>query len=162
MDEQDGFLSGYLDCYVWDLKGSHSAVQPIEAIIAEVSKYYEEHPKARNVPVPEALHILLKPDGRAAKGERHGVYDGDYWRQADFKHRAAFVRGYLTCLSVRPKPGYSQPIENYVDAISKWYGVSDKDEGQLNEKTANEKIGDVLARLCDPSLPQIPHHPHPG
>jgi hypothetical protein len=148
-DEQDAFASGYLDCYVWDARRADYSKQPISQQIREVSSFYTANPELLYTPVTEVLRRLPRYGGVSRGTERHGTYDGDFWRQLNPSGRVAFVRGYTVCRSLYLATRFSATPEGYAQMISIWYGLSSRDESELNEKTANEKIGDVLVRLRD-------------
>lgn len=147
--EQDGFVSGYLDCYIWDAKGVDYSDEPIKQQIGRVSDSYKTNRGATSTTVPEVLRKLARSRNHEHLGERHGIYDGEFWRQLSPPGRVAFVQGYLVCERLYLSNRFSGAHETYVKTISTWYGVSNTDESQLNDKTANDKIGDVLTRLRD-------------
>jgi len=147
--EQNAFVSGYLDCYVWEAKGSDYSGQSIQQEIRSLSDFYWMNPGKMGTSVPEVLQKLDRPNHHEQTGEWHGVYDGDFWRQLSPPGRVAFIRGYIACVRLHLSNRFSRPLETYVKTISAWYGVSDTDESELNDGTANDKIGDVLARLRD-------------
>ena len=92
-DEKDGFLSGYFDCYIWDAKGSDYSNASITQEIQHITKYYNAHPDAEGTPVIDLLHKVAGQKRKSVEGERHGAYDGDYWRQSSHPERIAFIRG---------------------------------------------------------------------
>jgi hypothetical protein len=154
VSEQDAFVSGYLDCYIWDAQRTDYSDKPIRQQRDSISSFYRANPQFASTPVPELLRKLARTGGPNRGAERHGVYGGDFWRQLSATGRVAFLRGYIACNSLYMTTRFSRTPETYAKTISRWYGVSDADESQLNDKTANDKIGDVLARLRDRASPK--------
>jgi hypothetical protein len=144
-DQRDGFLSGYLDCYVYDARGNDYSGRSIQQQIAEVSVFYRARPERLETLVAEVVRGLTGPHDRRPTA-RHGAYDGEFWRQTSLAGRTAFIAGYLACQTGDLHAAFPASPEAYARAISAWYGISDTDESQLNEKRANDKIGDILLR----------------
>jgi hypothetical protein len=99
--------------------------------------------------VTEVLKDFSTRQKNMVSREPHGAYDGDFWRQSSRSERLNFVQGYIACEHIYLPHHFSRLPEYYVNAISAWYGVSDEDESVLNDKTANNKIGNVLLQLQD-------------
>ena len=147
--EQDAFVSAYLDCYIWDARGVDYSDQSIKQQVGSVSDFYKTHPNLMDMAVPDVVRTLGRSPTHAQGGERHGAYDGDFWRQLPDSGRLAFIQGYLECERLHLLNHFSRTPEAYVRTISGWYGVSDANESQLNDERANDKIGDVLTALRD-------------
>ena len=153
-EEQDGFISGYLDCCIYDAKIQNAPNGPIVEIIRRIDQYYRSKSAIQEKPVVEVLKQINRgpsntagQDRKKKARERHGSYDGDYWRQSSHAARTGFVQGYILCRSKYLNEKFPMQVENYVKAISQWYGVSDTDESEMNVKTADDKVGDVLIKL---------------
>jgi hypothetical protein len=151
-EERLGFLAGTGDCEGGDgrrLVGSWYVALPL------VSAHYARTPADRLRPIAEVL-LAVEPQerprvelGAELHPEKHGFFDGDYWRQADAAHRRGFVEGYLECL--RHLPGAHGPLQEdaawYLPRISGWYGVRDDDGTVLDPARAGDKIADVLVAV---------------
>jgi hypothetical protein len=159
MNEQETFISGYFDCYIYGANRTTHVPEPIEEAVAYVTKYYNSNPNARGVTVPEILRTLPGPRKKVPKKDRHGVYDGDFWRQSTSKERVGFLSGYIACRTLYTDVRYSRPVQSYADAMSKWYGVSDGDESQLSVITGDEKIAAVLERIRKAEEARMPYTP---
>ncbi len=84
---------------------------------------------------------------RPLAGQKYGESNGDYWRSVTRAERIEYVRGYLACQKLHFKVDSDKPIETYVDELSAWFGTNDSDPGQVNLKTADDKIPVVLSQL---------------
>jgi len=159
-DERVEFLAGYSDCAVYD------AGQPVRnnsfyQLEAEITKYYSENKSELEKPAITVLrHIYatgkLKPRepdyGGEHYPEKHGFFDGEYWRQLHFENvLLRFIEGYLVCQREfkKPEASFSREAKWYVKQISEWYGVRSDDPGKINEERYQDKIADVLYRLKD-------------
>jgi hypothetical protein len=151
-DQRTGFLAGYIDCAVYDAGERQFAAASWISMEPKISSYYASHPASLDRPVASILPEFAgkSPDSKPAGGddfsERHGIFDGEYWRQATPDHRVGYLRGYLACESERrdPKPGFPRNVNWYVQQISAWYGIKRDDPGAINAKRAGRKIADVL------------------
>lgn len=147
------FLSGYYDCYIWDVRGTAYSDGSVMQEARKISEYYKSNPGATNAPVLQVVKTFNegKKHATVQSKDRHGENDGDYWRQMSHPEREAFIGGYIACHSEYLHGGFSKSTDSYVNAISKWYGVSDQDVSELSPKTGEDKIANVLLRLRDKS-----------
>lgn len=82
---------------------------------------------------------------------KYGLYDGEFWRQSPLE-RLGIIQGFLYCYSKYgggTKGTFSKPASQYVEAISKWYGIEESDESAINLKRMNVKIPCVLFKFRD-------------
>jgi len=157
--EQEGFILGYGDCYA-DPAGQKIRMLLDDADIRiAVSTYYQGHQKFRTRPVAQVLkdiwagHISVHDAKRSAAREgwreRHGYFDGLWWKGSNPTEQLGFVEGYTTCHNRelrKAKPLEFQPA-NYVQLISAWYTPAG-DESVVAHHQA-EKIADVLLRFSE-------------
>ncbi len=121
-----------------------------------IAKYYDPHMSELQTPVVSVL-VKLGLQGRPQSSggenypEKHGIFDGEYWRQSIPNHRLGFVEGYLACQRSDGKPAatFSRMAAWYAAQISRWYGVKADDPSEINEKRSGKKIGNVLYLLRD-------------
>jgi len=150
VDERTQFIAGYVDCETYDRQNGDFA--PVQWTLVEprISTYYSRHAETRRT----APSLILEMSGESAMpnigGEvypgKHGIFDGDYWRQMTPSGRTGFVEGYLSCRSSAPErlPIPKNPIAWYVRAIDASYCNNDQD---CPDEHATEKIGDILSKL---------------
>lgn len=171
-EQRVGFLSGYADCSINDVgdkRWSHFSAINEEP---KVSKYFADHASDMSLEVetvlwklwPESKQTKPAPNGDTYR-DKHGFFDGDYWRQADASHRLGFIQGYLFCQKKHSKPAatFSSTPEWYVVRISNWYGLKANDPDEIDEKKVDQKIANVLYLLRDRSRMNAPSRPtnHP-
>lgn len=158
-EERDGFLSGYSDCELYDARERRFGSFVTSSMVLNITNYFQAHPSQSEKLVVDVLSEI-QSQGRPknpVKGntreERHGGYDGEYWRQAGYYHRLGFIKGYLLCQAIYGKPlaRFPKPFEWYVSQISQWYGIKQEDESEINMNRINVKIADVLFRFRDRS-----------
>lgn len=117
----------------------------------------EAEPGLRGRPVSAVLlergprHKRSVLEGGEACPEKHGIFNGDYWRVSTPEHRLGFVEGYLECREAIGKRGarFTRPPEQYREEISRWYEAR-SESPVVRTKRGDEKIADVLERLADP------------
>jgi hypothetical protein len=151
-DQHTGFLAGYLDCAVYDAGEKQFAGASWDAMEPRISSYYASHPTGLDQSIASVLPEFapappaLKPGSGEKYPERHGIFDGEYWRQSTPDQRLGYLLGYLECKSVlrNPKPDFSRDASWYEKQISGWYGVKADDPGAINAARAGRKIADVL------------------
>jgi hypothetical protein len=156
--EQEGFIFGYGDCY------ADSAGQKIRMVVDDatmriaVSTYYQGHQNTRTRPVAQVLkdiwagHISVPEAQHAAAGEgwrqRHGYFDGLWWKGSSSTEQQGFVEGYVACHNEQKKAKLLQlQPANYVQSVSAWYAAPG-DESVAAQRRA-EKIADVLLRFTE-------------
>lgn len=144
--EQERFLDGVSDCYIYDAHGRY-ALSPAAVAAKKVSEFYNRRPDQKSTAVL-IVYRGLEDKGRWAS-TKHGYFDGEFWRVIERKERLAFVRGYLACRIAYTKSKISEPPEACTRKISTHYKVGDEGPSDtIDLKAAPEKIGDVLSRYC--------------
>lgn len=155
--EQEGFIYGYGDCYA-DPAGQRIRMSLDDADTRlAVGIYYQSHQKNLSRPAAHVLkdvwtgHITVHDSTRPAPGagwrERHGFFDGTWWKGSSSAEQLGFVEGYVACHnseSRKPKLLTLEP-DKYVEMLSAWYS-SDGDDSVAAQHRA-EKIADVFQRL---------------
>ena len=119
-----------------------------------ISTYYQRHPEASQRSVLEVAFEVSKAgvtphvaSGGESWRERHGYFDGEYWRQSDDSERQAFVSGYLACRAKYLHLTTDVPMAVIVSNISKWYQINPEDVSDIDPLRSNDKIGDLLDRI---------------
>jgi hypothetical protein len=152
-DRRTGFLAGYIDCAVYDAGEKQFADLSWDAIEPQISKRFLSHPADRGTRVADVLAQIGKKQqisGGQSDGEsypeKHGIFNGDYWRQSNADKRLGYVNGYLECHAItgKPKADYSRDSVWYSNQISLWFGVKADDPGEINPDRVNRKIADAL------------------
>jgi hypothetical protein len=152
-----GFVAGYVDCDVYEAGETRLAEVSWEGLAVDVARVLEAEPGGRGRPVSAALleraprHKRSVLEGGETYPEKHGIFNGDYWRVAAPDHRLGFVEGYLECREAIGKRGarFSRPPEQYVEEISRWYEARSESLA-VRTRRGDEKIANVLERLADP------------
>lgn len=158
--EQDGFVSGYYDCYAYEYKGPdrYTAKSFIE-YQELITKFYLKYPSKQTSPVSGVMHTFRdRPGDKVRLGgtisDQHGYFDGLYWKQISAlggtEKQVGFVAGYLACHAqcVHNRGGdFSRPPAEYAALITQWYEL--KDDGDINEKREPIKVADVLFKFRD-------------
>jgi hypothetical protein len=157
-DQRAGFLAGQLDCAIYEAGQTQLSGVSWYALGPEITRYYNDPQSNRQTPIRELIPKLsfqkkLHQVGRKGENtpEKHGVFDGEYWRQSPPEHRAGFVDGFLDCYLRLPSKsaGFSQTHGAYVSEISRWYGVNEDDPSRINEKRSGAKVANVLFQFQD-------------
>jgi len=154
--ELEGFIFGYGDCYA-DPAGQkiRMSLDDADTRIA-VGIFYQGHQKLRTRPVADVLkdiwagHISVHEAKRAAPGEgwreRHGYFDGLWWKGSSSAEQLGFVEGYVACHNReqrKAKPLQLEPAR-YVEILGAWYAPSNESVAAQHQA---EKIADVLLRF---------------
>ena len=165
--EQYGFMSGYMDCYVSEYRGSVPFTKEVQSYTDDLNQYFLADPARRKQTVSEALDALRGaatdipvPPAKAANTPPpelpgQAVFDGRFWFDADSAAELGFVEGYLTCHTAKLKDAdakFSQAPSEYVDRITEAYGITDDSEDVAADK-ATVKIASILHRLKDEEAP---------
>jgi hypothetical protein len=151
------FLAGYIDCVVYDAGKTQLADAQWNVLEVQISKYYSAHASEIQTPVAVLLMRFGNNQGKnaASGGEsypgKHGMFDGEYWRQVSPDHRLGFLEGYLECQKENNKPAatFSRSAVWYVAQISQWLGVKADDPSEVNPKRVDKKIANALYLLRD-------------
>jgi hypothetical protein len=160
-EEREGFVTGFVDCYKFEVKGAAPFERSTVAYRDLVSDYYGQNASRLTEPVTSVLPALgARPGDEAPAGgetwpEPHGFYDGRYWVQVwavgGANQQLGFVEGYLACnhaLAQNRNGVFSKPADAYRALISQWYQF-DPRTGNTNTERDKEKIADVLRRFRD-------------
>jgi len=155
-DQRLGFVAGYIDCYVFVRKGPLPFLESWDQYEQRVTEHLKKHVADSSKPVTQVLEaISAKPVAKTLDKweEKHGVFDGDYWRQAAPSQRVGFVQGFLECQRKDGKAvaRFSRSDDWYVAQISQWYGIKENDPGEINPERESKKIADVLYTFKDKS-----------
>jgi hypothetical protein len=156
-DQHLGFVDGYMDCYVFVRKGPLPFLESPYQYDERVTEHLKNHVADRGKPVTQILEaIAAKPPMTRITGkwgEKHGLYDGEFWRQTLPSGRVGFVQGFLECQRKDGKAvaRFSRSDDWYVAQISRWYGIKEDDPAEINEKRESKKIADVLYTFKDKS-----------
>ena len=151
-----GFVDGYIDCYVFVRKGPLPFLESPNQYEQRVTEHLKNHVVDSGKSVTQVLEtIAAKPVAKIPGkwDEEHGIFDGDYWRQAEPSQRVGFVQGFLECQRKDGKAvaKFSRNDDWYVAQISQWYGIKEDDVGEINPKRESKKIADVLYTFKDKS-----------
>lgn len=158
--EQRGFVSGYLDCYVYEYKGpagfSNRSTMALQGLI---TRYYQRGAASLDEAVPGVLSryqdrpgdTVPAQEGAEVHFEPHGFFDGDFWRQITGPERLGFLEGYLLCHATQSRNqggAFSRSVAEYQNLITRWYRLNEATD-EIDEGRAREKIADVLFRFRD-------------
>ena len=157
--EQEGFIFGYGACY------ASAPDQKVRVSIDDanmriaVGVFYQAHQSQRTRPVGHVLqdiwagHVSVPYASHVLPGEgwreRHGYFDGLWWKGSNHPEQVGFVEGYATCYNSEHRKAklLSLEPEKYVWLLSTWYSPGG-DESVSAERQA-EKIADVLPRFSE-------------
>lgn len=159
--EQSGFIHGFLDCYIYDVKGPAHFSGSAYTYRHALNRYFR---RMRAITMRQHVGRVLL-NFRDPKGYKvtdkyaehvtaaHGGDDGLYWMQLSLSkgEQTGFVEGYLACHSeLKPNDGvaYSRTPAEYVQLINKWYKFSPA-TGDISAKRQPVAIADVLFRFRD-------------
>jgi hypothetical protein len=159
--QREGFVDGYLACYMFDVKGEIKFEYTGQMYAPRVTDYLRAHPDEQERPAEQLLWAVTKspyaPPARrnlGGQGEtypgKYGFYDGEFWREMRDSEHLGFIQGFLYCYSKygdASKGAFSKPAPEYVEAISKWYEIDD--EGGINPKKMSAKIPTILFKFRD-------------
>lgn len=161
--EQEGFIFGFGDCYA-DPAGQKIRILLDDAEIRiAMGTYYQGHERLRTRPVAQVLkdiwsgHVSVPEAKHAAAGqgwrERHGYFDGLWWKGSSPTEQLGFVEGYIACHNTehRKVQPLRLPAASYVQSINAWYAIPG-DESVAAQRRA-EKVGDVLLRFTRTGSP---------
>lgn len=155
--EQEGFIFGFGDCYADPAGQKIRILLDDSEIRIAMGTYFQGHEKLHTRPVAQVLkdiwsgHISVPEAKRAAAGEgwreRHGYFDGLWWKGSSPTEQLGFVEGYITCHNTehRKAQPLRLPAASYVQSITAWYAMPG-DESLAAQHRA-EKVGDVLLRF---------------
>jgi len=157
--EQRGFISGYVDCYVYEYKGPAGFSRSFMALQGLITRYYQRSAASLDEQVPSVLaryqdrpsDTVPNPEDAEVHFEPHGFFDGDFWRQVSAPERLGFLQGYLLCHATQSRNqngAFSRSAAEYQNLITRWYRLNEATD-EIDEGRAREKIADVLFRFRD-------------
>lgn len=148
-DERTQFIAGYLDCAVYDLGKTKLAEAQWNVIEPEITTYYASHPESIHRTVPSLILTLGASSGSTDQGperypEKHGIFDGDYWRQISPSGRVGFVEGYTACRDSKPGQNLfaAHSAAWYVPQISGTYRL--RRDNDIDHSRASKKIATII------------------
>lgn len=124
--EIKGFINGYYDCLPDPAQRSMPAwSMPTVSMIDKITDFYAQH-KVTNLNVGQVAFKIVanSPVSHPTPGgevytNRHGYYDGLWWKGASGDEQLGYVEGYLVCLK---RPATNSESQRTTIAISNWYG----------------------------------------
>jgi hypothetical protein len=151
-DERTQFVAGYLDCAAYDDGNTRLAEAQWNGIEPEITRYYTSHPQMTRRTVPSLILALgaasrsTDPAGERYP-EKHGIFDGDYWRQITQSGRIGFVEGYLACRTsgIEKRQFAAHTAAWYVSQIDRTYRLTPEDGEDEND--ASKKIASIIQKL---------------
>jgi hypothetical protein len=155
-DERVQFLAGFIDCYVYDFGDRNNTFPESWYTYApRITQYYQQPNSQVSRSVTSVLFdIRSKHPAKPLPGgetwtNRHGFFNGEYWREITPDQRVAFIEGYLACyrehLGARRRK-FSKPAGTYAENISRWFGINGDD---MNTKLEDVAIADALYKYAD-------------
>jgi len=155
--EQEGFTLGYGDCFTSPDSLRVRMLTDDPTLRIAVSDYYQSHAAQRTRPVAEILkevwsgRIPVRGAEKAQPGqgwrERHGFFDGGWWKGSNATERLGFVEGYISCVAVSKNKAGSLQLEPaaYVQWVELWYAAGGNEEVAAQRQAV--KVADVLMRV---------------
>jgi len=148
-EERTQFIAGYLDCAAYDLGKSKLADARWSVIEPKITAYYASQAESNHETVPSLVLRLglishSADRGPELHGEKHGIFDGDYWRQITPSGRLGFVEGYTACRSSEPnqKRFAAHSATWYVGQISETYRLTP--DNDIDDSRASKKIATII------------------
>lgn len=155
--EQEGFTLGYGDCYADPAALRVHMLTDDATLRIAVSDYFQSHEAKRARPVAEVLkdiwsgRLPVRGEEKAQVGEgwrdRHGFFDGAWWKGSNPSERLGFVEGYTTCINEAKKKSTALQLDpvQYVQWVDRWYAITADDEVTAQRQAV--KVADVLMRV---------------
>ena len=151
-EERSGYVNGFEDCYVYDAKGIHTATGwTAQQYVQAVSERYDRQPDQRKMLVSEVLKEINRTGksrpvhkGGEEWKEKHGYYDGLWWRGASADGQLGFIEGYLSCYSTEmagASPVFLKAARDYVSLMDSYMGS--------HAHSDEERLADILSRFGD-------------
>lgn len=147
--EKESFVMGYYDCYVFDRGARNYPDGSYKQIVSWLNEFYDLKSDNLSTPISNAFYrISVKMPGHIPKNtERHGFFDGEFWRQMSNQERSSFIRGYINCGRGSQAKNSDEIVDRYLKAISGYYGIDDDDASVINDEASTRKIGDIIKKV---------------
>ena len=150
-----GFLAGFTDCALAEGHDSRFKSQSWYTLEPFLTSYFAGIPLKQSTSVESVLTTTQLPQKPSSPSNgdnhtgKHGIFDGEYWRQSSSDHRLGFIEGYIRSLKhYEIKAGsFPRSAKWYQAQISTWYGTKDDDPGEIIESRVDTPIAVVLLRL---------------
>lgn len=158
--EQEQFLWGYTDCE-WDSLNRPAPYAgkyylSYAKLRLEITKHYQMGQPHLKEPVGSVITTVLQhpnlnkrtpPEGGEAWTEKHGFFDGLFWKGGTIEEQRGFVAGEIACFNTyaASRAYFPKSSDEYVALIDKWYSTTGHDE--------NAKVPDVLLRFAQKRSP---------
>ncbi len=156
LDQQFGFIDGFVDSYTYGLREREQLVKPRIWLQKAISEYYERHGEDESMLVGQVLiRVAESPEASSATGEesssaaqQNKVFDGRVWLNYSNKERLGFVEGCLNALMPQSSRAVSFPRnpQYYVDEITRRFSVSEIDplSASVPNDVRTRRIADIL------------------
>jgi hypothetical protein len=161
-EERLGFVSGYVDCYMFEYKGPAGFWNRSGTVLRDLMTEYYESVGNADESVPSVLgHFRDRPTDTVPpampgpiKFGPHGGMDGQLWWEINGNgpdEPLGIVEGYLHCHETQSRNEggvFSKTPDEYRLLINEWYEL-DVETGDINSERVWEKIADVLFGFRD-------------
>lgn len=153
-EEQLGFVSGYLDCYIYDAHGGGNTSGSLQSYVDNVSQFYRSDTTDTGKSVPDLLRRQITArsastaKSASSSSNSHSYFNGNYWRQLEDERRIGFVEGYASCRSGFLHDEHLKNLDSKKCAseISQWYGVDPADPSAINESRVTTQVSEIIDR----------------
>jgi hypothetical protein len=149
--EKLGFVSGYLDCYIYDARRSGSISAPLKSYVEVVNQAYVADSKTRTKLVSNVLlQWITAPQNphvpQSSASSKHSYFKGNYWRQIDDLQRIGFVEGYAACGQqlLHSLPSALQDARQCANSISRWYGIDPNDPSEISLDRMTTTVAEAM------------------
>jgi hypothetical protein len=161
--EQQGFVSGAADCYIWEVKKKFRYSKSAAEDQSSITRFYRENTSRLHRPLLDVFSDAAdqpsqypEQKGGEVWKEPHGYYDGQWWREAESAERLGFVEGYVACYTQKTKQlkgQFARTRPDLVSLIDGWYGFK-KDDRSIEPAKETTKIANVLFHFSTRSKSQ--------
>jgi hypothetical protein len=135
-----GVLDGIVDCMRYDRK-EPVANLPIPTLSDKITAFYRT--KQVSTPLIQVLHSFPRNQAQAEgqgedySSEKHGYFDGLYWKSAASDQQSGFVLGYVSCRTDR------LPTATEVSRLVR--GIEDFYDNDPSPSAEDKKIADLVS-----------------